>query len=104
MPSAHAVFFYGDFSMSNAAPAPSLPAHVAADRVHPYPLVLGASTEENPFDELIPKLHEGPDVIYALHVYPGGGSGWVFRRAADLRAIYMDTEHFSSKDFAPFAK
>ena len=28
----------------------------------------------------------------------------VFRRAKDLQQIYLDTEHFSNKDFAPFAK
>src|SRR5882672_5315365 len=87
----------------HAAPA-ALPAHVLAELVRPFPLVLGAMTMEDPFKEMIPHIHEGPAVLYATNAYPGGTPAWVFRRAADLQAIYQDTEHFSSKDFAPFAK
>jgi cytochrome P450 len=86
------------------SPIDAIPSHVPRDLVRSYPFVLGAYTEENPFLTLVPKVHEGPAVIYSETVYPGSRPAWVFRRAEDLTKIYQDTEHFSSKDFAPFAK
>jgi cytochrome P450 len=83
-----------------------IPPHVPADRVvHDFPLYLGAVTTDDPFDAMIPALHARyPEIFYATNVYPGGTPGWVLRRAADLKKVYADTVHFSSKDFAPFAK
>jgi cytochrome P450 len=49
-------------------------------------------------------LHDLPPVFYAMDAYPGFTPAWIVRRAQDLRKIYFDTEHFSNKDFAPFAK
>lgn len=85
-------------------PAEGLPPHVSADLVRPYPMQLGALTADNPFETIVPELHKGPDVFYSTDGYPGHRPMWVFRRLRDQTAIYMDTEHFSSKDFAPFAK
>lgn len=85
------------------APAP-VPAHVPANLVGSYPLILGATTLENPFHRIIPQIHEGPEVMWCANGYLGHFPAWVFRRAKDLQAIYLDNEHFSSKDFAPFAK
>ena len=51
----------------------------------------------------MPQLAAGPDVLYAVNAYPGGTPAWVFRRAETLRAIYKDTDHFSSKGFSPFS-
>ena len=80
------------------------PAHVPPELVLDYPIKMGGLTDENPFDTLIPQLHKTyPPVFYALDAYPGGTPAWIIRRAADLEAIYFDTEHFSNKDFAPFA-
>ena len=90
----------------NTSPHPSadsLPAHVPPERVRPYPLILGAFSDEDPFKTIIPKLHEEPEVFYALQAYPGHTPAWIFRKARDLNAIYMDTEHFSSRGFSPFA-
>lgn len=87
-----------------ASTTKAVPAHVPPDLVRHYPLILGEATFEDPFKEMIPRIHEGPDAFYSTDVYPGRQPGWVFRRSKDLQAIYMDTEHFSSKDFAPFAK
>jgi cytochrome P450 len=87
-----------------ATPAAIIPAHVPRELVRDYPFVLGATCDENPFDTLVPKVHEGPEVFYTPFVYPGHRPGWVFRRAKDLAAIYQDTKNFSNKDFAPFAK
>lgn len=90
--------------MSLDANTNTIPAHVPPELVKPYPLIFGASTYEDPFATLIPQVHRGPAVLYSTNVYPGHQPGWVFRRAKDLQQIYLDTEHFSNKDFAPFAK
>jgi cytochrome P450 len=84
-------------------PSATIPAHVPSELVQAYPLVLGATTTENPFDRIVPELAAGPEVVYATNIYPGGSPAWVFRRAEILRAIYKDTEHFSSKGFSPFS-
>jgi cytochrome P450 len=81
-----------------------LAAHVSPDRLREFPLMLGATTTENPFQRIIPAITAGPDAFYALNAYLGIEPGWVFRRAGDLRSIYKNTGHFSSKNLAPFAK
>ncbi|MDB5985952.1 MAG: cytochrome [Nevskia sp.] len=86
------------------APTGGLPPHVTPDMVHPYPMQLGMTTTENPFETIVPKLHEGPGIFYSTDGYPGHRPVWIFRHVKDQQAIYMDTENFSSKDFAPFAK
>jgi len=90
--------------MSPDASSAKLPPHVPPELVKPYPLVFGESTREDPFKTMVPQVHLGPPVLYSTAVYPGHQPGWVFRRAKDLQQIYQDTEHFSNKDFAPFAK
>tara|TARA_R110001606_G_scaffold156044_7_gene298737 strand:- start:1544 stop:2677 length:1134 start_codon:yes stop_codon:yes gene_type:complete len=62
------------------------------------------TTSEDPFGDWAAAVHEGPDIFYAPHAYPGGSPAWVVRRAEDLRKIYLDTDTFSSKDFSPFSK
>jgi len=89
--------------MDLAGFANAAPEHVPADLVRSFPFVFGSTTKANPFEDFVPAVHQGPEVIYAPFAYPGGGSAWVPRCMADLRAIYLDTEHFSSKDFSPFA-
>jgi cytochrome P450 len=90
--------------MSHPNSQTALPAHVPAGLVREYAFNFGATTDLEPFNDLVPPVHEGPAVFYAMHAYPGGTPAWVVRRAEDLRRIYFDTEHFSNKDFAPFAK
>jgi cytochrome P450 len=80
------------------------PAHVPAELVRDYPITYGGTTEQNPFETMIKALHDLPPVFYAMDAYPGFTPAWIVRRAQDLRKIYFDTEHFSNKDFAPFAK
>lgn len=89
--------------MAHAHAQAAIPAHVPAALVRDYPLVLGATSTENPFERIVPELCAGPDVMYATNIYPGGSPAWVFRRASVLRELYKDTEHFSSKGFSPFA-
>jgi cytochrome P450 len=91
-------------AMNAAVANPTPPAHVPRELIRDYPFKLGATCDENPFDTLVPKVHEGPPVFYTEQVYPGFRPAWVFRQAKDLAAIYMDTHHFSNKDFAPFAQ
>lgn len=89
--------------MSN--PDTNIPAHVPHALVRDdYPIVFGTTTTENPFKTMVPAIHEGPDIIYSTNVYPGYLPAWVPRRLDDLQALYLDTEHFSSKGFSPFAK
>ena len=83
---------------------PVTPAHVPPHLIGRFPLVLGAETDENPFDRIIPEINLGPEVFYDPVAYLGIQGAWIFRRAQDLQSIYLDTEHFSNKDFAPFAK
>ncbi|MDB6061720.1 MAG: cytochrome [Verrucomicrobiaceae bacterium] len=90
--------------MNQATAVVQIPAHVPAHMVGEYPLYLGAVTYENPFHRMVPAIHDGPEVIYSLNAYPGYQPAWVFRRAKDVQAIYMDNEHFTTKDFSPFSK
>jgi cytochrome P450 len=89
--------------MSSTAQAVQIPPHIPASLVGEYPLYLGAVTYENPFHRIIPAIHDGPEVIYSLNAY-FGRPAWIFRRMEAVQRIYQDTEHFSSSDFAPFAK
>jgi cytochrome P450 len=88
----------------NAHPRPPIPDHVPPSLVLPYPYVFGTTTERDPFNDLAAEIHRGPPVFWAENAYPGGVSAWVVRRNEDMKAIYLDTDHFSNKDFAPFAK
>jgi cytochrome P450 len=91
--------------MNMMFPEPVIPAHVPSELVKPdFPFIFGLTTDKDPFNELAASVHEGPDIIYAPFAYPGGQPAWVPRRMKTLRAIYMDTEHFSSTDFSPFSK
>ena len=80
------------------------PTLVPAELVLDYPIKMGGTIDENPFDRIIPEIHRTmPPIFYALDAYPGGTPAWIVRRVEDLQAIYYDTDNFSNKDFAPFA-
>ena len=86
-------------------PEQPIPDHVPPELVsRDFPFIFGMTTTEDPFDDLAMQVHEGPDIIYAAHAYPGGTPAWVPRRMAHLREIYLDTDHFSSTDFSPYSK
>lgn len=88
-----------------AFPEMPVPAHVPPELVRKdFPFVFGTITERDPFAELADSVHEGPEIIWAPHAYPGGTPAWVPRRAEDLRTIYYDTANFSPRDLSPFAK
>lgn len=73
----------------------AVPPHVPRSLVRPWPLSPDVP-KEDPFEAIIPRIHEGPDVFFAKDGIGPGLSTWVFRRAEDIRAIYLDTEHFTS--------
>ncbi|MFA7555717.1 MAG: cytochrome P450 [Spongiibacteraceae bacterium] len=81
-----------------------IPDHVPAELVEVFPLVMGAYSDSNPWEEMVPAACEGPAVAYATNIYPGGGPAWIMRRNEDLRALFMDTEHFSSKGYSSFSR
>lgn len=85
-------------------PDPVIPDHVPANMVQPFPYVFGMTTQDDPFDDWATSVHEGPDIFYSPHAYPGGSPAWIVRKMEDLRKIYFDTETFSSKDFSPYSK
>lgn len=81
-----------------------IPDHVPAELVRSnYPYVMGLTTSENPFTDMLAELHEGPAVIYTTNAYPIDIPAWVPRRLETLQAIYLDTDHFSSASFSPYA-
>ena len=80
------------------------PPHVPENLVRDYPIRFQSVTDENPYETIIPRIHENPEIFYAMDAYPGAQPAWIVRRVEDLRKIYFDTEHYSNKDFAPFAK
>jgi len=82
----------------------TLPDHVSPEMVRPFPFYDGRTTTENPFTTIIPDLVSGPEVFYTLDGYHGMAPMWVFRKYDDLQAIYLDTEHFSNKDFSPHSE
>jgi cytochrome P450 len=85
-------------------PEPVIPDHVPPALVRPFPYVFGMTTRDDPFAGWATAVHEGPDVFYAPHAYPGATPAWIVRRVEDLRKIYFDTDTFSSKDFSPYSK
>ncbi len=81
-----------------------IPDHVPPELVRPYPLGARRIIYENPYETIIPKLHEGPAVFMAPDAYLSIAPGWVFRRAEDIKKIFMDTTNFIKKGNTNFAQ
>lgn len=79
--------------------------NAAIDRtpIPDWPFAYGATTTANMWETILPEYCEGPDILYADRVLHAGTPAWIPRRMADLRAIYADSDHFSSAGMAPFA-
>jgi cytochrome P450 len=81
-----------------------LPDHVPAELAKPFALTPRKAVYINPFTNIIPELHKGPDIFYGTDIFPGpGGGGWVIRRAEDLKAVYENTVEFIKKGNGQFA-
>ena len=80
-----------------------IPLHVPNHIVRSSPLGRGLTTNLHPH-EVVSMIHRDfPEVFFAPNLMPPAGA-WVFRRASDLRKIWMDTEHFSSREIAPYSR
>ena len=79
------------------------PPHVDPARVRHCVLFDRITVHENPYETIIPEIHRGPAAFYADNIM-FQQPGWVVRRAADLRAIYADAEHFSVRAGSGFAQ
>lgn len=90
--------------MLNTPESAVIPDHVPKELVKKYRLMAGETTYEDPFKTIIPAMHkeDGP-VIYGPMAWLGMENGWVFFKEQDVRAIFMDTEHFTSEGFSPFS-
>ena len=85
-----------------------IPNHVPQELIRPYILAPTTSTTgttfKDPFNELAVQVrNESPDIFYSPNVFSGVPPMWVIWRVADISKIYLDTEHFSNRDMAPYA-
>jgi cytochrome P450 len=75
-----------------------IPSHVPPSAIADFSLSRSSPTVADPFDVLIPEIHKGPDVFFAPGSHPDGFGAWVFRRADEIRAAFLDNEHFSTAE------
>lgn len=77
-----------------------IPAHVPKELVRPWQLAMNPDPDRDPFDEIIPEIHAGPELFYA----PNGSSHsvgvWIWRKARDIEAGFLNHEHFRSSQSA----
>jgi cytochrome P450 len=88
--------------MSSSA-AIELPGNVAPNLVANYPFSQAATTYENPYDSIIPDIHKTRPAIFWDPQAWGGNPAWVLRRAEDIKAVYLDNEHFSTEHSTGYA-
>lgn len=80
------------------------PAHVPPELVRPCPFLRRGVTSQDPFKTMIGSIHAEPRIFWSPDAYPGATPAWVLRRYEDLRAVYLDTEHFSNHGLTPFSR
>lgn len=83
--------------------ASPLPDHVPPELAMLFPLTTRTVSNVNPHLEIVPKLHQGPDIFWGTNIFPGPQGGWVIRRAEDLKQVYENTTDFIKKGNAQFA-
>ncbi len=81
----------------------AIPDHVPPELVMDYPLATRGIIYDNPFETLIPQLHEGPPAFMAPNAFLGLSPAWVFRRSRDIKKIFNDAEYFVKKGSSSFA-
>jgi len=79
------------------------PGHVSRDLSRPFPYVLGSRTKLATHS-FIEAMHRGPDVFWAERAFNGVQGAWVPRSVELMQRVYEDSEHYSARGFAPFAK
>jgi cytochrome P450 len=82
----------------------ALPEHVPPELAVRSPLYERVTVYENPFETIIPQIHEGPRVTYVTNIFPGRRPGWLLRRAEDVRTLLQDTEHFVKRGMGQWAQ
>jgi len=83
--------------MLDSAEGAKVPDHVPPELVKVFDFRNGLG--DRPHD-VIAKLHEGPRTIYSPVHHQGefGVGHWIFTRAEDIRAVFQDSETFSSEN------
>lgn len=87
---------------ATAQAADLIDGRVPLENIRPYALQMGNTTWDDPFKTIIPDIHRGPSVLYSPGAWFEAGDAWVFTREEDIRAVFMDTDHFSSKGISPY--
>ncbi len=85
-------------------PAARVPDHVPPELVMESPLYARSTIYENPYETIIPRIHEGPRVTYVTNIFPGKRPGWLLKRAEDVRALLQDTENFTKRGMGKWAE
>lgn len=80
-----------------------LPSHVPPELAMEFPLTTRVVEQVNPFVDVIPKIHQGPDIFWGTNIFPGPKGGWVVRKHADLIKIYENTTDFIKKGNAEYS-
>jgi len=81
-----------------------IPAHVPPELVVESPLYSRVTVYENPYETMIPRIHEGPRVTYVTNIFPGKRPGWLVRTAEDLRALLQDSDNFVKRGMGQWAQ
>ncbi|WP_242127347.1 cytochrome P450 [Sphingobium sp. Sx8-8] len=89
--------------MISSSSTNALPAHVSPEQVRPFPYILGHKTTADPYS-FVPEIRNYPPIFWAEKVINGVDGAWVPRRAEDVRKVFSDSEHFTVRDMAPFAR
>jgi len=91
-----------DKTKADDSKARVVPAHVPPELVADFD-IYGLAVGDDP-QAALAKLLDGPPVFYMPRSMrnPDGFGSWVFTRAADIRSIVQDTEHFSNLGIAAF--
>jgi len=81
-----------------------VPSHVPPELVMESPLYARQTIYENPYETIIPGIHQGPRITYVTNIFPGKRPGWLLRRAEDLRTLLGDTENFTKRGMGRWAQ
>lgn len=81
-----------------------IPDHVPPDLVRDFALGERRTIDVNPYDAIIPAIHQGPRIFMAPNAYLSSAPGWVIRRGEDVKKAFLDTTNFIKKGNTNFAR